>query len=213
MKNFELVVYRLIARETEIEEFEQWVYSEKELEQVLTSDEYLDLISLSYKQPSSLYEAEKILKRYIDTGKYYEWSLRRVLEKIVDRPKNVARYIEKCYDLYCDGYSFLDDLGLGYGLSVVVPPTDCIEENEKSKLIDSFYPAVAEEALKVIGWLESGRVVITGHDGGNQGIEYNDNRSSQEREPTGYKVSSPTINLQGHSPKSLHNNQPISTLK
>ncbi|MBM9518602.1 hypothetical protein JWG39_02070 [Desulforhopalus vacuolatus] len=191
MKNFEIIVYRLIAGETQIEEFEQWVYSEKKLEQILTSDDYLNLISLSYKQPSSLYEAEKILKRYVDIGKYYEWSLRRVLEKVIDHSENASRYIEKCYDLYCDGYNFLDNLGLGYGLSVVVPPADYIEENEQSRLIDGFYPAVAEEASKVIGWLNSGKIVITGHDGSYQGIEYNDNRTLQEKEPTSYKISSP----------------------
>jgi len=192
LNNFELIVYKLISRESGIEEFEQWVYSEKGLEKLLTSDEYLALISLSYKQPSSLYEAEKILKRYVDIGKYHEWSLRRVLEKVIDRPKNAARYIEQCYDLYCDGYSFLDNLGLGYGLSVVVPPTDRIEENEQSKLINGFYPAVAEEALKVIGWLDSGKIVITGHEGSYQGIQYTDSREPEEKEPTGYKVATPT---------------------
>ena len=82
MNKFELIIYKLIAREIEINEFEQWVYSEKDLESLLSSDEYLDLISLTYKQPSSLYEAEKILRPRIDIGKYYDWYLRRILQKV-----------------------------------------------------------------------------------------------------------------------------------
>jgi hypothetical protein len=96
LNKYELIIYKLIAREVEIHEFELWVYSEKELESFLGSDEYLDLISLAYKQPSSLYEAEKILKPHIDIGKYYEWYLRRILQKVIDRPVDAHKYIEQC---------------------------------------------------------------------------------------------------------------------
>ena len=70
MNNFDLTVFKLIAREIEISKFEKWVYEERKLEGILTPDEYLELISQAYKQPSSLYEAEKILKRYVNNGIY-----------------------------------------------------------------------------------------------------------------------------------------------
>ena len=199
MNKFELIIYKLIAREIELNEFEQWVYSEKELESLLSSDEYLDLISLTYKQPSSLYEAKKILSPHIDIGKYYEWYLRRILQKVIDHPTDVHKYIEQCYDLYCDGYGFLDNLGLGYGLAVTVPPSEYsadswneLKSPEQKKLIEGFYPSVREEAEKVISWLDDRKIVITGHDGDFQGIQYTDLRTSEEKEPTGYKVATPT---------------------
>jgi len=198
LNNFELIIYKLIAREIEICNFEQWVYSEKELENLLNTEEYLDLISLSYKQPSSLYEAEKILKRYIDIGKYYEWHLRKVLQKIIDHPNDVHKYIVQCYDMYCHGYGFLDNLGLGYGLSINVPPNvynvstwDKLESPEQKKLIESFYPDVRNEAEKVVLWLDTNKIVLTGHDGSSQGIEYTDLRSPEEKENTGYTVATP----------------------
>lgn len=199
MNKFELIIYKLIAREIEINEFEQWVYSEKDLESLLSSDEYLDLISLTYKQPSSLYEAEKILRPRIDIGKYYDWYLRRILQKVIEYPADVHKYIEQCYDMYCDGYGFLDNLGLGYGLAVIIPPSDYsadswdrLESPEQKKLIEEFYPSVREEAEKVIGWLDARKIVITGHDGDFQGIQYTDSRTPEEKEPTGYKVATPT---------------------
>ncbi|MEM8831753.1 MAG: hypothetical protein AAGE96_20690 [Cyanobacteria bacterium P01_G01_bin.19] len=99
MIDFQLAVYKLIAQEYELSRFEQWVYSSKELEEILDPEEYLELISLNYKTLSSLYKAEKILTRQIDIGKYYEWFVRRVLQKVIDRPSDANKYIEQCYDL------------------------------------------------------------------------------------------------------------------
>lgn len=198
MKNFELTIFKLIAREIKITYFEQWVYSEKGLEDLLTSDEYLDLISLRYKLPSSLYEAEKILIRYIDLGKYYEWRLKRVLQKVIERPPDAHIYIVQCYDLYCDGYSFLENLGLGYGLAITALPScsdaDNWEELESKKqieLIDSFYPKVRKEAEKVLCWLNSKKIILIGTEGDFEDIIYQDNRTKEEKLPTGNKIATP----------------------
>jgi hypothetical protein len=195
LSEFDLVIYKLISKEIGLKEFEQWVYSEKRIQELLATDEYLDLISLNYKTPSSLYDAEKILRKYVDIGKCYEWQLKVVLQKVIDRSSDAHKYIERCYDLYCDGYYFLDNLGLGYGLMAAVPPEKYNAENWKElsaraqqKLMDDCYPAVAEEAKKVIQWIESGKIVLTGHAGGYQGIEYEDNRTAEEKQPTGYKL-------------------------
>lgn len=83
-------------------------------------------------------------------GKYYEWNLRNILKKIVEKPNDVQRYIEQCYDLYCDGFSFMDNLGLGYGLGLTCPD-DLNEE------VDDYYPQILDEVVKVIGWLDSGQ--------------------------------------------------------
>jgi len=101
--------------------------------------------------------------------------------------------------MYCDGCGFLDNLGLGYGLAVTVPRSDhsadgCdeLESPEQKRLIDGFYPSVRVEAEKVISWLDTSKIVITGHDGDFQGIQYTDSRTSKEKEPTGYNVAAPT---------------------
>ena len=185
---FELTIYKLINRDFSLSEFEQWVYSNSELETILEAQEYLELISLNYKTPSSLYEAEKILKKYINIGKYHTWRVTEVLKKIIDRPSDVHKYIEECYELYCEGFGFLQNLGIGYGLTITVLPSHYKRESwnelnhlEQRQLIDSFYPNVAEEAKKVIGWFDSGKVVIIGHDGTYQGIRYEDYRAEGDK--------------------------------
>ena len=64
MNPVELVFYRLVSHEIELSEFENWVYSESELEKTLSLDDHLELISINYKTPSGLYEAEKALSNY-----------------------------------------------------------------------------------------------------------------------------------------------------
>jgi len=177
----ELVFFKLVSHEIELLEFEKWVYSESKLEEILSSNDYLELISINYKTPSGLYEAEKVLSSYFSMGKYYEWNIRNILQKITEKPNDVHKYIEQCYDLYCDGFDFMDNLGMGYGLGLTCPDY----YNEK---VDDYYPQILGEVEKVLEWLDNGKIVITGHSGEYQGIEYEDNRSVEEKEPTGYKV-------------------------
>ena len=181
MNPIELVFYKLVSQEIELSEFENWVYSESALEQVLNSDDYLNIISINYKTPSGLYEAQKVLSNYFSMGKYYEWSIRNILGKIIERPNNVPKYIEQCYDLYCDGFGFMDNLGLGYGLGLTC--TDSIDDK-----VDEYYPRIIDEASRVMEWLDTGKIVITGHSGEYQGVEYEDNRIKNEIEPTAYKI-------------------------
>ena len=180
MHPVELTFYKLVSKEIELSDFENWVYTETTLEQTLNSDDYLEIISINYKTPSGLYEAQKVLSKYFFMGKYYEWSVRNILHKIIAKPKDVHKYIEQCYDLYCEGFGFMDNLGLGYGLSLTCPDGF----NDK---VEEFYPHIADEAERVLLWLDTGKIVITGHSGEYQGIEYDDKRSSKEKEPTGYK--------------------------
>lgn len=189
MSEIDIVIFKLISKETQSKEFEAWVYSEKSLESVISSDDYLELISLNYESPSALYEAKKILTNYIQLPDYYDWLLRETLQNVISRPLNACKYIEQCYDFYCDGFGFLRNLGLRYGLTVVVLPGKYIVEHwselntsEQQELLDSLYPGVAEEAEKIIGWMNAGKIILTRHSGEYQGIEYEDNRALEEKD-------------------------------
>jgi len=76
----------LVSHEIELLELEKWVYSETQLEETLNSNDYLEIISINYKTPSGLYEAEKVLSNYFSMGKYHEWNIRNILQKIVEKP-------------------------------------------------------------------------------------------------------------------------------
>ncbi|MCS3556459.1 hypothetical protein EDF66_103377 [Sphingobacterium sp. JUb20] len=48
--------YKTIKGKISLDDFEQWLYVNKELEKYLNSDDYFELISLSFKQSGAKYE-------------------------------------------------------------------------------------------------------------------------------------------------------------
>ena len=184
MDKYKKIYFKLKELIISSQEFEDFIYNDQELEKFLKRDDYLNLISLDYSKRISLYEAEKVFKLYIQEGEYLEWKLVNTLNKIIKKPQDVDRYIVACYDHYCDGYDFLDILGLKYGLFIVVPPdsykveTWCqLSENEKKEYINSFYPEIAHEAKKVLNWFKEKEIVIKGEGKESGSIDYEDFRN------------------------------------
>lgn len=75
------------------------------------------------------------------------------------------------YDLYCNGYYFLDNLGLGYGLCALESwaelNQESISENTREDIrkeqisqFDSMRDGAIDEAQKVLSWLETGKIAI-----------------------------------------------------
>jgi hypothetical protein len=59
-------------------------------------------------------------------------------------------------------------LGLGYGLAVEVPYSqadnrDDLSAEQQQELVASFYPRLDVELTKVIDWLNSGKIILTGN--------------------------------------------------
>jgi hypothetical protein len=179
--NPELAFFRLKSNQIDRGSFEKWLYGNSEIESLVSESDYLELISINYRTQSSVHDAAKLLEKYFSLADYHDWYLRRILEKILKRDKNVEKYIVECYDLYCDGYNFLDNIALGYGLGLSCP-------DEFNESVDDFYPAIELEAEKILSWLDDRKVVITGHSGQYLGIEYEDLRTAKEKRPTGYTV-------------------------
>ena len=100
------------------------------------------------------------------------------------------------YDLYCKGYNFFDNLGLGYGLAIEVPRVENttadtwneLTNEQQHNLLDSFYPYLETEIKKVIYWLDNSKVILTGIKDQYNHFEYIDNRTEIEKQPTGYNL-------------------------
>lgn len=117
-----LKLFRFLNGEEPVIEFERWVYDTKALENILGGEDYFNLISLDFSKQCSRYELIKILERHIDVGKYQTWKLRKLLKLFLSQKGNLSLMLCKFYELYCDGFYFLDVLGLDYGLAIIVPP-------------------------------------------------------------------------------------------
>ena len=102
-------------------EFEQWLYADKRLENILNPDDYLDLISYGYKADNSKYGLFRLLEQHIDKGELETKRVRMLLTKALNKDKDLPQILMTFYDLYCKGYNFFDNLGLGYGLAFPAP--------------------------------------------------------------------------------------------
>lgn len=188
------VFFETLHGDISVLEFEKWLYDNKSLEKSLTPDDYLDFISLNYKNTEAKYCLHNLIEKQISLGEYEKWRLLGLLTKALKRDNELANILMEFYDLYFNGYSFFDNLGLGYGLVVEAPYShgadswDGLPENKKTELLDSFYPNIVTEIKKVIFWLENETVVPTGTRNDFDHFLFIDNRNENEKIPTAYKV-------------------------
>lgn len=178
----------LSEKRLSLREFERWVYESKWLEKELTTDEYTDLISLNYGTPSSIYDAEKILKERIDEGKLESVKMIELLNSIIERNGKEGESLIKMYDLYCKGYYFLEDLGLGIGLQIELPSNTGEEyyhdlnDKQKKELADRVYPIAKELAMELKNWILNGELKLTGFkDLDFNRWQYIDNRTNNDK--------------------------------
>lgn len=186
--------YKTIKGEISLEDFEQWLYADKELEKYLNSDDYLDLISFGFKQGGAKYELWDLLKKHIDIGEFETYKMLGLLYEAKQKTKRLPYILMEFYDLYCKGYNFFQDLGLGLGigLAIEVPRVnnttadtwDELTSKQQQELLDSFSPELEECIEQVIYWLETKKIILTGEQDEIGHYEYEDLRTEEEKKTT-----------------------------
>lgn len=107
--------FKLLLEQGLLSDFEIWLYNEPSLEKHLTPDDYLELISLDFKDKRSIIDIEKLSIPYLDYSKYYSKTLIDVLLSLINQPNDLDK-LAKIYNWYCQGYAFLRELATKYGL-------------------------------------------------------------------------------------------------
>lgn len=181
--------YKTIKGDISLDDFEQWLYADKELEKYLKSDDYLDLISLSFKRSGAKYELWSLLKKHIDLGEFETYKMLGLLNEAKQKTERLPYILMEFYDLYCKGYNFLQDLGLGIGLAVEVPRVNNTTADtwneltsvQQKELLYSFSPALEECIEQVIIWLKTKKIILTGEQDEIGHYDYEDYRTEEER--------------------------------
>ncbi|WP_162051337.1 hypothetical protein [Pontibacter pamirensis] len=184
--NIQIQFFKVYNNEISIADFEKWLYSTKELEQLLGYDIYIDLISLNFKDRHVKPEVGKIVDPFLDFRKNEERKLRKILTDLNERTDDFAKSLIETYKLYCSGYNFFNNLGLGYGLTFSEDFWDYNEwekltKSEKENRIDRIYVGVKKEAELVLNWLDEENIVPTGEMDDIGHYEYIDKRTDTER--------------------------------
>lgn len=181
--------YKTIEGDIPLDGFEQWLHTDKDLEKYLNSDDYLDLISLDFKKSGAKYELWSLLKKHIDLGELETYKMLQLLYEAKRKNERLPYILMKFYDLYCKGYTFLLDLGLGIGFAVEAPRVndsaaetwDELTPQQQKEVIDSFSPKLEECIEQAINWLETKKIILTGEQNERGHYNYEDLRTKKEK--------------------------------
>ena len=147
--------FRVLNKEISIQDFEKWVYETEELEHVLSSDNYLDLIAFNFKQPHVLYELYKVLIEWINIQKYETYKIIYLLDLIICKDESWKKAVYLLGGQYRNNdYYFLNNFFL---------IDDYIEYYDTEKSADSIehlFIASIKEAIKIKDELNLGKIVI-----------------------------------------------------
>lgn len=184
-EEIQLIFFKVFSDEITIEEFEKWLYSNKELEDILGESLYLDLVTINYKEPHGRYEMQKMISGLLDWGKYEERKLRQTLNSILNKDDEFITELCNAYNLYCGGYYFMQSIGMiGLTFWNMIYDGEWIQmtEKQKAKKVDKVYPLIKQEALTILGWLDNNSLSIQPRedDGNMIRYQYQDNRLSEE---------------------------------
>ena len=192
-KHIQIEFFKLLNEELSIENFEQWVYNTKELEDCFDQADYIEFVSLNFKDRHVIHEMKKVVNKYLDFGEFEKRKIDKILNDLVIKSDDFAKSLIATYDLYCDGYYFLDNIGIGYGLTFADDFYDFTDWTklptyEKTKRIEAIYEGVKSEAEKLRDLLHRKKVILTGEVDNLGHFDYIDKRKAEEKKPIGYSV-------------------------
>ncbi|MCQ6557251.1 hypothetical protein NNL21_00905 [Paenibacillus mendelii] len=102
----------LLKQEVSQRDFENWLYTNPELENHLPPDEYLELISMNFNGKYAYEDIIIIIERIINVLE--QERLKGLLEQLIHNKSEVVRLSEQIYNEYCFGYTFLRDLAIPF---------------------------------------------------------------------------------------------------
>ena len=184
----EIFLFGFLIGSITIDQFENWIYQTESLESEIPRQAYLELLDLHYADRHADLEIKRILLSFVDLGRFEDWKLRGILRSIVEKDTIAIQSIDNCYDLYCSGYYFLEIIALGFALHLRtlnyetsdwrLIPAETVENT-----LNSFYPRVRNEAIRILALLDDKKIVLTGRQAvSDNKLEYIDNQSPAERE-------------------------------
>lgn len=117
--------YKFLNGDTNLLDIETFIYKQPELEQQLDKDIYLELINFDFKDKNADDKLRQFLFQDIaEEGQFETWKLKSLLYTFMTDFKNIHKFLDKLYHLYCGiyqnngqrkyQYKFLSNLGLNY---------------------------------------------------------------------------------------------------
>lgn len=104
--NIEDVFYDFYNKTISIRTFETWLYENSEIETLIGSELYFELLDIDYRSKYALLEVNKLILPYINFGRNETQRLIGLLKSIVDGEGDIYAIMFQLYYDYCHGYPF-----------------------------------------------------------------------------------------------------------
>ncbi|PAC28760.1 hypothetical protein [Flectobacillus sp. BAB-3569] len=188
-QNIKEQFFKAIKGDLSLREFEEWLYTDKELERLLNSESHFELIAINFREGGAKYELWKFLKNYIGLQEFEKYKMLELLNEAKQKTERLPYILMEFYNLYCYGYNFLQDLGLGIGLAVEVPRVNNtiaetwneLTSEQQTALSNSFSPELEYCIEQVINWINTDKIILTGEQDELGHYEYQDLRTEEEK--------------------------------
>ncbi|AIQ47920.1 hypothetical protein R70723_19930 [Paenibacillus sp. FSL R7-0273] len=157
-----------------ISDFEQWVYTNEELEDIFGETEYYELITRNYKDKFAYHETEKQIQRLAHFGLFEQERIIRILNELLT-DEDATRQLDRLYILYeeyCSGYNFLRYIALSY-ITTSDDYKEALKENHSK--FQSYIAGKRKEATRLLTFLENNQLRI------DEEYVYSDFRDEKDR--------------------------------
>lgn len=150
--------------------FASWLYQNKELEEKLPAETYLELISLDYSEKGNRYDVKKLIEPFINYAELHKKQIIELLNKILNHDGSPSNILWNLYGLAMKGYEFLGDnhsvgnlnemrKSILWLLDARLPNSS---DKEKWELIENIDQELFESAKEIISKLESNKIKLLG---------------------------------------------------
>ncbi len=190
------VYYDYLDDGTKLDALEAFVYANEWIRDIIGEYDYLELISINFRARDVRYQLGEILIKHVGWAEHQKELLMSDLEAILRGSEKTPQLLASLYDRYCQGYYFLNDLGLGYGLSCECPTVDGktydswddISPEQQRRVLRSFQPQLGSDVRRALEWLKTGSIVLVSKRDELQHVEFEDNRTPEEKKSTVWSV-------------------------
>jgi hypothetical protein len=147
--------------------FEQWVYSNPDLETEIGEDIYSELISLDFKDNSIRIQVKELVDPIIDYAQLHHNEITRILDKLISQTSKPLDEIRKLFQWVEKGYTFLASVDIignfgEQGKSVVHSiNNEMSNETQWNKLIEIDSNFI-NELRSIKERIENKEIVLTG---------------------------------------------------
>gem|GEM_PF-2232023 len=186
MNESQKTIFDFVLSSNNLEQFQKRIDSDDQLKrylgeeianQILVSTTYTAVINdiltalIASKKQQTAFETYKVCT---------------ILRQLTVNNSQFIPALYTSYELYAEGYFFMETIGVQYGLSFTNTYFDFFEweklaESDKQKSIQNVFPSVQKEATKIMHWLTNKKIKITGRKGKDGLYAYIDLRTDYER--------------------------------